>query len=133
MVQQQLFHVCIYIYVCVFNLVFLIFSSNICSITRYLLIGNVMSTPKKLSFVTLKYSFSKLRIRKYYLINYLAAKNASSSYFFRLLLRDRGVRVPVGAGNFFPHHHVQTGSGAHPASIPMDTRVSLPGGKAAGA
>jgi hypothetical protein len=28
---------------------------------------------------------------------------------------------------------VQIGSGAHPASYPMDTRASIPGGKAAGA
>jgi hypothetical protein len=27
-----------------------------------------------------------------------------------------GVRVPAGAGNFSLHHHVQTGSGANPAS-----------------
>jgi hypothetical protein len=32
------------------------------------------------------------------------------------------------AGNFSLHHHVQNGSGAHPASYPMGT-----GGKAAGA
>jgi len=30
------------------------------------------------------------------------------------------------------HHRFQTGSGAHPASYPMGTRVSIPGGKAAG-
>jgi hypothetical protein len=50
-------------------------------------------------------------------------------------LDDRGSRVqfPVGAGNFSLHHRVQTGSGAHPASYPMDTRGSFPGGKEAGA
>jgi hypothetical protein len=49
-------------------------------------------------------------------------------------LDDRGfrVRVPVGAGNF-SHHRVQTGSGTHPASYPMDTRGSFAVGKAAGA
>jgi hypothetical protein len=31
------------------------------------------------------------------------------------------------------HHRVQTGSGAHPASYPIDTRGSFPEGKAAGA
>jgi len=36
------------------------------------------------------------------------------------------------AGNFSLHHRVQTGSGAHPASYPMGTRGSFPGGKAAG-
>jgi hypothetical protein len=32
---------------------------------------------------------------------------------------------------FSLHHRVQTGSGAHPASDPMGTRGSFPGGKAA--
>jgi hypothetical protein len=47
---------------------------------------------------------------------------------------DRGSRVPfpTGVGNFSLHHRVQNGSGAHPASYPMVTRVSFPGGKAAG-
>jgi hypothetical protein len=49
--------------------------------------------------------------------------------------RDSRVRFPAAAaaGNFSLHHRVQSGSGAHPASYPMGTRVSLPGGKAAGA
>jgi hypothetical protein len=42
--------------------------------------------------------------------------------------------VPVGAGNFSLHHHVQTGSEAHPASYPMGIRgfslgVKRPGRK----
>jgi hypothetical protein len=44
-----------------------------------------------------------------------------------------GVEVPAGAGNFSPHHRIQTGSGAHPASYVMDSGSSFPGGKAAGA
>jgi hypothetical protein len=50
-------------------------------------------------------------------------------------LEDRGssVRFPTGAGNFSLHHCVQNGSGARPASYPMGTRGSFPGGKAAGA
>jgi hypothetical protein len=50
-------------------------------------------------------------------------------------LDDRGSRVqfPTGAGNFSLHYSVQIGSGAHPASYPMGTRGSFPGGKAAGA
>jgi hypothetical protein len=50
-------------------------------------------------------------------------------------LDDRCSRVlfPAGAGNFSLHHRVQNGSGAHPASYPMDTRGSFPAGKAAGA
>jgi hypothetical protein len=33
--------------------------------------------------------------------------------------RDSRVRFPAGAENFPLHHHVQNGSGAHPASYPM--------------
>jgi hypothetical protein len=44
-----------------------------------------------------------------------------------------GVRVPAAAGNFPLHHRVQTGSVAHPASYPMRTRGSFPGGTVAGA
>jgi hypothetical protein len=49
-------------------------------------------------------------------------------------LDDRGsrVRFPAGGGNFSPHHGVQNGSGAHPASYPMSTRGSFPEGKVAG-
>jgi hypothetical protein len=47
---------------------------------------------------------------------------------------DRGSRVRFlpGVGNFSLHHRVQNGSGANPASYPMGTRGSFPGGKAAG-
>jgi hypothetical protein len=38
-----------------------------------------------------------------------------------------------GAGNFSLHHRLQNGSGANPASYPMGTRGSFPGGKAVGA
>jgi hypothetical protein len=43
------------------------------------------------------------------------------------------VRFPAGPGNFSLHHRVQNGFGAHPASYPLGTRGSFPGGKAAGA
>jgi hypothetical protein len=46
---------------------------------------------------------------------------------------DSRVRFPAGAGNFSFHHGIQNGSGAHPASYPMGTGGSFPGGKAAGA
>jgi hypothetical protein len=46
--------------------------------------------------------------------------------------RGSGVRFPAGAGNFSLHHRVRNGSGARPASYPMGTRGSFPGGKAAG-
>jgi hypothetical protein len=42
------------------------------------------------------------------------------------------VRFSAGAGNFSLHQRAQKGSGAHPASYPMGTRGSFPGGKAAG-
>jgi hypothetical protein len=41
------------------------------------------------------------------------------------------VRFPAGAGIFSLHYRVQNESGAHPASYPVGTRVSFPGGKAA--
>jgi hypothetical protein len=44
-----------------------------------------------------------------------------------------GIRIPTRAGNFSLRHRVQTGSEAHPASYPRDTRGSFPEGKAAGA
>jgi hypothetical protein len=44
-----------------------------------------------------------------------------------------GVRIPTGAGNFSFHHRIQTGTGAHPASYSVGTRVSFLGGTAAGA
>jgi hypothetical protein len=49
-------------------------------------------------------------------------------------LYDRGsrVRFPVGAEDFPFHHRVQNGSGAHPASYPMGSRGSFPGGERPG-
>jgi hypothetical protein len=41
-------------------------------------------------------------------------------------LDDRGVRVPVRAGNFSLHHRVQNCSWTHPASYPMGTTDSFP-------
>jgi hypothetical protein len=50
-------------------------------------------------------------------------------------LDERGsrVRFPAGAGEFVFHQRVQKHSVAHPASYPMGTEDSFPGGKAAGA
>jgi hypothetical protein len=45
---------------------------------------------------------------------------------------DSRIRFPAGAGNVSLHHLVQNGSGAHPASYPLDNRGSFCGGKAAG-
>jgi hypothetical protein len=52
-------------------------------------------------------------------------------YSTGLLTGWPGVRVPAWAENF-SHPHVQTGSGAHPASYPMGNSGSFPGSKAAG-
>jgi hypothetical protein len=43
---------------------------------------------------------------------------AGIAQWYSAVLRTRlsGVRVPAGAENFSLHRHVQTGSGAHPAS-----------------
>jgi hypothetical protein len=48
-------------------------------------------------------------------------------------LDDGGSRVRflTRDGNFSPHHRVQNGAGAHPASYPMSSRGAFPGGKAA--
>jgi hypothetical protein len=36
----------------------------------------------------------------------------------------------LGVGNFPLHHHIQACSGSHPASYPVGTRGSFPGGEA---
>jgi hypothetical protein len=41
--------------------------------------------------------------------------------------------LPGRDKRFSPVHSIQTGSGTHPASYPMDTCGSFPGSKAAGA
>jgi hypothetical protein len=63
------------------------------------------------------------------------SRNSSVCIALGYGLDDRGsrVRFPAGAGNFSLHHSVQNGSGAHPASYPMGTGGSFPGGTAAGA
>jgi hypothetical protein len=63
----------------------------------------------------------------------LLSRDSSVDIALGYWLDDRGsrVRFPAGAGNFSLHHRVQNGSGVHPASYPMGTRDSIPGGKAA--
>jgi hypothetical protein len=74
---------------------------------------------------------------KRFSFHYTEEKSRDSSVSIALGygLDDQGSRVwfLAGAGNFSRHHHVQTSSGAHPASYPMGTRGSFPGGEAAGA
>jgi hypothetical protein len=57
---------------------------------------------------------------KYFMITVTMARCAKIRVWF-----------PVGAGNSSLWHSVQTGSEAHPASYPMGTGGSFPGGKAA--
>jgi hypothetical protein len=58
------------------------------------------------------------------------------SYLIRIALgyvldnRGSGVRFPAIL-EISLHHRVQNGSGAHPASCPMDAKGSFPGGEAA--
>jgi hypothetical protein len=70
----------------------------------------------------------------YFSWNYFVSCSRDSSVGIALGygLDDRGSRVqfPVGAGKFSIHHRVPNGSGAHPASYPMGTGGSFPGGKA---
>jgi hypothetical protein len=86
------------------------------------------------------------RIRNYYygnMFSYISLhyitlhkiRDSSVSIALGYGLDERGsrVRFPAGAGDSSLHHGVQNGSGAHPASYPMGTRGSFPGGKAAGA
>jgi hypothetical protein len=67
--------------------------------------------------------------------NFCADRDRSIGIALGYGLDDRGSRVRflAGAGNFSLHHHIQNGSGAHPASYPMGTRGSFLGSKAAGA
>jgi hypothetical protein len=60
--------------------------------------------------------------------------DSSVSIALGYVLDDRGSRVQflVGAGNFSPHHCVQNGSGAHPASCPVGTRAPSLGVKRPG-
>jgi hypothetical protein len=55
--------------------------------------------------------------------------NVTAETFLQCL--DSRVQFLAGAGNFSIHHRVQSGSGDHPASYPLGTRGSFPGGKAA--
>jgi hypothetical protein len=70
--------------------------------------------------------WTRSAIEPWWLSRYRAGLRAGRSGFLK-------VRFPAEAGNLFLHHRVQNGSGAHPASYPMRTRGSFPGGKAAGA
>jgi hypothetical protein len=66
---------------------------------------------------------------------FLESRNSSFGIALGYGLDDQGsrVRFPAGSGNFSLRHRAQNDTGAYPASYPMGTRGSFPGGKAAGA
>jgi hypothetical protein len=72
---------------------------------------------------------------RYDIYNDCKSRDSSVGIALGFGLDDWGsrVRFPAGTGNFSLHHRVQKGSGAHPATYPMGSRGSFPGGKAAGA
>jgi hypothetical protein len=69
----------------------------------------------------------------YYYYYYYCDSSVGIGLGYGLDDRCARVRFPAGAGNFSLHHRVQNGSRVHPASYPVSTTGSFPGGKAAGA
>jgi hypothetical protein len=60
------------------------------------------------------------------------SRGSSGSIVSDYGLDDRAIEVrsPTGADDFSSSSCIQTGSGTHPASYPMGTGGSFPGGKA---
>jgi hypothetical protein len=78
-------------------------------------------------------SFGLYRQIIYYSYCKISGAGIAQWYSAGLQAEWSGVPVPAGTGNFSLHHRVQTDCGIHPASYPMGTGVSFPGGKAGGA
>jgi hypothetical protein len=76
-------------------------------------------------------TFNRMKLNKILSVR-LKDNSVGTALGFRLGDGGSRVRFLVGDGNFSLHHHVQNGSGAHPASYPMGTRGSFPWNKAAG-
>jgi hypothetical protein len=68
---------------------------------------------------------------KYFGYNEMQAKYLMTFENYHKIHKESFNQHPAGAGNFSLHYRVQNGSGAHPASYPIGTRGSFPGGKAA--
>jgi hypothetical protein len=102
-------------------------------VTSELLCGNVNPLPKD---NTVK-SYRKSRNTDKHIsdqdTSHWTSRDSSVGIALGYGLDDRSSRVQflAGAGKFTLHHRVQNGSGAHPASYPIATRGSFPGGKAA--
>jgi hypothetical protein len=106
--------------------------------SSYMKTRNILIRLATISFSrkALYHGISVYKSRQNYVLLYqFQSRDSSVGMALGYGLDDRGsgVRFPAGAGNSFLHHRVQNGSGAHPASYPMGTRDSFPGGKAAGA
>jgi hypothetical protein len=86
-------------------------------------------------FIVTAVHFHKTYQRPIVTLTLLDCHDSSAGIALGYGLDDRGsrIRFPAGAGNFSLHHRVQSGSGAHPASYPMGSKGSFPGGRAAGA
>jgi hypothetical protein len=77
------------------------------------------------------YQIKVVHLNEIYVMCTFSWKAEIAQWYSAGLQAERlGVRVPAGAANFSLHHRIQTDSGAHPASCPMGTRGSFPGGKA---
>jgi hypothetical protein len=111
-------------------------------------VWDVLETEVLLSHILNLYSSPNVRDLHFTLIQ--NKSNYISVYFKCHILyildeksRNRSVGIATGYGldglgsipgsvNFYLHHSVQTGSGAHPASYLVGTRGSFPRSKAAG-
>jgi hypothetical protein len=79
---------------------------------------------------TPQYIFTASCLIKQWILLYGKSRDRSVGIALGYGLDDWGskVRFPARAGNYSLHHRVQNGSGAHPASYPMGTKGSFPGG-----
>jgi hypothetical protein len=104
-------------------------SLNILNIYK---VSNYKNSQANLANAHLEESELCLNVTEIITKNFIPNGSVGIELDYGLDRRGSRVRVPEGAGNFPLHHRVQNGSGAHPASYPMGTRGSFPGGKAGG-
>jgi hypothetical protein len=88
---------------------------------------------KLLRNITVDFDIIDVRLIRYSVLIRYCRETGTVCQLFIDFRKAGSVQFPAGIGNFPLHHHVQNSSGAHPASYPIGTSYSLPGGKAAGA